>query len=408
MLDRMADAGGPTRADDLRLLEELNVAGAAGLMPALLRRLAGAIDAIGIRMLVVDLEESRLEDRPLMRAGRGLPEGPVSLEDPRYGKTYRSGLPQVFAHERGTTVVVPVTARQVREGVVEVVTDRAGLSEGDVEHVRTAALLLGYVVNAADRWTDEFHVTRRREEMSLPAEMQWSQLPLAAFSSSEVSVAGALEPAYEVGGDAFDFACDVDRLSAGVFDAMGHGLTAARLSAFGVATYRNARRRGDSIGVQAASIHDALRPGFEREGYMTGVMVEIDLAHPERSSILRAGHHPPIRQRPGEPAAMLEVDGGVPFGMPFDESVPVCPLALQVGDRLVLFSDGVIEARPEGGDAFGLGSLIHVLEELRDSSPREMTRRVTGAVREHRADDLADDATILAIDILPRPSARRA
>ncbi len=78
------------------------------------------------------------------------------------------------------------------------------------------------------------------------------------------------------------------------------------------------------------------------------------------------------------------------------------PLSLQVGDRLVLFSDGVTEARPEGGDAYGMESLMRELETLRDASPREMTRRVTGAVRAYRADDLADDATILAIDILQR------
>jgi Stage II sporulation protein E (SpoIIE) len=400
MLDRMVKHG--RTQGDLRLLDELNVASAAGLMPALLRRLSGAIGATGIRMLVVDLEEARLEDRPLLRAGEGLPEATVSLSDSPYGEAYRSGLPQVVEHAQRTTVVVPVTARQVREGVVEVVADRVGLSKDDVDHVRAAAVLLGYVVNAADRWTDEFHVTRRREEMSVPAEMQWGQLPLAAFSSPDVSVAGALEPAYDVGGDTFDYACDVGRLSAGVFDCMGHGLTAARLSAFGVATYRNARRRGDGIGAQGAAIHDALRPGFDREGYMTAIIVEIDLAEPERSSILRAGHHPPILQRVGEPPAVVEVDGGLPFGMPFDEYVPVEPLSLQVGDRLVLFSDGVIEARPERGTAFGLGSLIRELESLREASPREMTRRVTGAVRQHRADELDDDATILAIDILPR------
>ncbi len=380
----------------------LNHASVAGSMPAVLDRLRPSIGAIGIRMLVVDLEETRLEDRRILRAGRGLPDGAMSVEDSPHGETYRSGRPQVIHDEERTTVIVPVTARQVREGVVEVVIDRPTVSQRDVDHVRSAALLLGYVLNAADRWTDEFHATRRRKEMSLPAEMQWSQLPLAAFSSTDVSIAGALEPAYDVGGDTFDYACDADRLSAGVFDAMGHGLTAARLSALGIATYRNARRRGDDIGVQAVTIHDALRPVFDREGYMTAVMVEIDLRHPERSWILRAGHHPPILQRAGDPPRVLDVDGGLPFGMPFDGSVPVLPLSLRVGDRLVLFSDGVTEARPEGGDAYGLGSLMRELETLRDASPREMTRRVTGAVRAYRADDLADDATILAIDILPR------
>ena len=401
MLRTMADDRG-ARDADLGLLDDLNRASVAEAIPALLHRLRPPTGAIGVRMLVVDIEERRLEERRILRAGRGLPEGAVSVEDSPHGEAYRSGRPQVVHHEGRTTIIVVVTARQVREGVLEVVIDRPAVSQRDVDHVRTAALLLGYVLNAADRWTDEFHTTRRRKEMSLPAEMQWSQLPLAAFSTTDVSIAGAIEPAYDVGGDTFDYACDADLLSAGVFDAMGHGLTAARLSALGMATYRNARRRGDGIGLQAATIHDALRPVFDREGYMTGVMIEIDLRHPDRSWILRAGHHPPILQRAGEPARVLDVEGGLPFGMPFDGSAPVLPLSLRVGDRLVLFSDGVTEARPEGGDAFGLRSLMRELETLRDVSPREMTRRVTGAVRAYRADDLADDATILAIDILPR------
>src|SRR4029078_7312936 len=152
--------------------------------------------------------------------------------------------------------------------------------------------------------------------------------------STDVSIAGALEPAYDVGGDTFDYAFDADRLSAGVFDAMGHGLAARRLSAFGIAAYRNARRRGDDIGAQAATIHDALRPVFDREGYITAVMVEIDFGDPKRSWVLRAGHHPPILQRAGDTAKVLDVDGGLPFGMPFEASVPVRPLSLRGVDRL--------------------------------------------------------------------------
>ena len=384
------------------VLEGMNGASTARLVPMLLERLGAEVGAVGLRMLIVDLDESLLEDRRLLSAGVGLEEGAVPLAGSAQGEVYRSGATQVVDADGKTIIVAPITARQVREGVLEVVVDRTGVTDRDVDTVRSAAMLLGYTINAADRWTDEFHITRRRKEMSLPAEMQWSQLPLTAFATEDISIAGALEPAYDVGGDSFDYACDADRLSAGVFDAMGHGLTAARLSAFGIATYRNARRRGDDIAAQAATLHDALKPAFDREGYMTAVMVQIDLTHPERSSILRAGHHAPILQRTGHPATVLDVEGGLPFGMPFDGTVPVGPLALRVGDRLVLFSDGVIEARPDGGESYGVGSLVRQLEALRDSSPREVTRRVTRAVRDHRSADLADDATILVIDILPR------
>jgi hypothetical protein len=385
----------------VRLLGELDAAGAPRLLPVLLDRLRVAVGAVGARMLVVDLDEVRLEDRTLLTAGVLSTNGGVPVSGSPQGEAYRTGAAQLIRREGGITVVAPVTARQVREGVLEVEIGHADATPADIDAVRSSAMVLGYAINAADRWTDEFHVTRRRKEMSLPAEMQWGQLPLAAFATEDVSLAGALEPAYDVGGDSFDYACDSDRLSAGVFDAMGHGLTAARLSAFGIAAYRNARRRGDDIGDQATTMHEALRPAFDHEGYMTGVMLQIDLADPARSSILRAGHLAPILQRPGAPATMLDIEGGLPFGMPFDATVPVSQLPLQRGDRLVLFSDGVVEARPEGGEAYGMESLIRDLEALREASPREATRRITRGVREHRDAELVDDATILMIDLLP-------
>ena len=385
----------------LRVLEDLNTEGPAGLVPVLLARLGGEMAAVGLRVLVVDLDETRLEARDLLTAGAGLTDGPFPVDGSPQGEAYRSGRTRVVTDAATTTIMVPVTAREVREGVLEAVVE-GDVADRDVAIVRSAASLMGLTINAADRWTDEFHVTRRRKEMSLPAEMQWSQLPLTAFATREVSVAGALEPAYEIGGDSFDFACDVDRLSAGVFDAMGHGLTAARLSAFGIATYRNSRRRGDDIAEQVMTLHDALGPTFDREGYMTAVIVQIDLTDPRRSSIVRAGHHAPILQRPGDPPVVLRVEGGLPFGVPIDEVIQVTTLGLQAGDRLALFSDGVTEARPDGGEAYGLESLFRELEAVRERSPREATRAVTRAVREHRAGELTDDATILMIDLLPR------
>jgi serine phosphatase RsbU (regulator of sigma subunit) len=74
--------------------------------------------------------------------------------------------------------------------------------------------------------------------MTLPAEIQWSLLPLATFASDDIELSGALEPAYDVGGDAFDYACGSDVATIGLFDAMGHGLASARLSSLAIAAFR--------------------------------------------------------------------------------------------------------------------------------------------------------------------------
>ena len=60
-------------------------------------------------------------------------------------------------------------------------------------------------------------------------------------------VTGLLEPAYEVAGDAFDYALNDDRLHVAVFDGMGHGIASTLLSTLAVGAYRHARRNGEGV-----------------------------------------------------------------------------------------------------------------------------------------------------------------
>ena len=87
-----------------------------------------------------------------------------------------------------------------------------------------------YLVMASAHYTDLPHLLRRRKDMDLAAEMQWSLLPPLSFASDGTSFAGLLEPAYEVGGDCFDYAVNDGVLDIAMFDAMGHGLTSAVLA----------------------------------------------------------------------------------------------------------------------------------------------------------------------------------
>jgi serine phosphatase RsbU (regulator of sigma subunit) len=96
----------------------------------------------------------------------------------------------------------------------------------------------------------------------------------------------------------------------------------------------------------------------------------------------------------------MPTDGGLPFGVPFSNELAPAPLQLVRGDRLILYSDGVVEARPPSGEAFGLDAFVELLIASRASSPREATRRVVHDVRAHRDAELEDDATIVVIDVL--------
>ena len=66
-------------------------------------------------------------------------------------------------------------------------------------------------------------------------EMQWALLPPLTFASRQVTIAAALEPAYEVAGDSVDYVVDAGRASLAIFDGMGHGLRSALLAVLAVA-----------------------------------------------------------------------------------------------------------------------------------------------------------------------------
>jgi hypothetical protein len=382
----------------LRLLERLDTAGLSGLMPTLLDQLSDAVGAVGVRLLIADVDARRLEMRPGLAAGEVPHSQEIEIEGSVHGRAYTDGVLERTAIGGSPVVITPVTARHERQGVLEVTLAEHPTDE-HADVVETAGVLLGYLVTAGDLWTDEFHFARRRREMTLAAEIQWSLLPLAAFESREVSVAGALEPAYEVGGDAFDYACGYDELTLGIFDSMGHGLRASRLSALCVSTFRNARRAGRPLEEQAARIHETLRLGFETEGYTTGAILRVDLRSPGDSVVVNAGHEHPFLQRGGAGAVQLPIEAEVPFGMPFDTQRRVQRLPLQAGDRLTLFSDGIIEAQPDGGAMYGLEALAQLLDGARNLPPREVARLITQTVHDHRAADLQDDATVVILDL---------
>ena len=208
---------------------------------------------------------------------------------------------------------------------------------------------------------------RRSSEMGLAAEMQWSLLPPLTVACHEVTVAGALEPAYQVAGDTVDDAVDAGCARVAVFDGMGHGLQSAQLAALTVAAYRNARRSDRSLTDTARSIDEALLAGFGGEAFTTAVIAELD-TDTGRLEWVSAGHPEPLLLRDGKLVKTLHVDPAPPLGLSHaaDPTGPVDPIEvgceqLEPGDRVLFYTDGVTEARSPDGDFFGRERLVDLV-----------------------------------------------
>jgi serine phosphatase RsbU (regulator of sigma subunit) len=245
---------------------------------------------------------------------------------------------------------------------------------------------------------------RRRATMGVSAELIRAQLPPLTFATGRLVISGLLEPCYDVGGDAFDYAVNGDVAHLALFDALGHGagvgMRAAVLASVALAAYRNARR-GDLDLAETYGHVDTVVRAHDRVGLITGIFAELN----QVSGLLRvisAGHPGGFVIRDGAVVKTLPTPTALPVSMGDLQAPEVVEEALQPGDHVLLYTDGVTEARTESGEFFGVERLVaFVVRAMADGlSPPETTRRLVHAILEYQNNQLQDDATILLVQWL--------
>ncbi len=263
-----------------------------------------------------------------------------------------------------------------------------------------ASLVAELIVSKA-KYGDSLTLVRRRQEMTLAAELRWMQLPPLTFTGKRLGIACALEPAYEVAGDAFDYAVNDEVLHVLIVDAMGHGLEASRMANLAVATYRHCRRRQLDLESTFREMDEALAREFGLDRFVTGQLATLD----STSGTLRwlnAGHPHPLLLRNSRVNSELTAEPSLPFALG-DVAPAAAEVSLEPGDRLLLFTDGVVEAPSPQGERFGQGRLADLARRaLADEQTlSETVRRLVRAVRVHHEGALEDDATILLAEWHP-------
>jgi serine phosphatase RsbU (regulator of sigma subunit) len=311
------------------------------------------------------------------------------------GRAFTTGQPVASERDGAVRVWVPVVEQTTRTGVLAVT-----VPESTPQILAQAELLgvfAGLVTAMAARVSDVPHVRRRGRAMSLPASMQWDLLPPLSTRTGGALIAGILEPAYDIAGDAFDYAVNDGELHFAIIDGMGHGLGSTLLADLAVGAYRYARRQGAPTDRIHAAIGRALTDCYDDLSFATGVIGRLTTAT-GRLEWSCAGHPPPLLLRGRKVVAELSREPALPFGL--GTEVPeLGAVDLEPGDAVLLYTDGVIEARTPEGEFFGLERLTDLLEREAASgaAAEELLRRLVQAVLQHQAADLRDDATLLLV-----------
>ena len=321
--------------------------------------------------------------------------GKEPVEGSMAGRAFTTGQPVAAARGDAVRVWVPVTEQASRTGVLAVTVPHA--TPQALEQVELLGVFAGLAVAAIALVSDAPYVRRQQREMSLPASMQWDLLPPLNTRAPGALIAGLLEPAYDIAGDAFDYAVDGTELDFAIIDGMGHGISSTLLTALAVGAYRHARRDGASIPQIHTVIDRALSDHYDDDSFATGIVGRLTLAT-GRLEWTCAGHLPPLLLRGRKVVAELGNEPIVPFGLR-GATPALCAVDLEPGDTVLLYTDGVTEAHLPDGEQFGLPRLIDLLEREAAAGPQpeEILRRLVSELLRHQPDGLRDDATFLLV-----------
>jgi sigma-B regulation protein RsbU (phosphoserine phosphatase) len=208
----------------------------------------------------------------------------------------------------------------------------------------------------------------------------------------------AYRPAFIVTGDYHDFFHRPDGLTA-VFvgDGSGHGPAASMLMAVMrtlLHTHDLHREPGETL-TRAGQLFHTLVPS---DLFMTGLYVV--LGADGRVSWAAAGHHPPLWL--DHRGSLHDTDDLAPVGPVLglgEEPYETVPWQIGVGDRLVLFTDGLWDARSQLGEPFGRPRLKAYITETRDRALADVVNGLVTRVTEHlRGAGFEDDFTVLAVE----------
>lgn len=295
---------------------------------------------------------------------------------------------------------------------LELVGQIRGIAAGELDRdVRIEATPeFARVSTEINRMTEQLRDRARLEsELAVATQIQMSMLPGAGGASDATDryeIAAVLTPAKAVGGDLYDFfPLDDGRLCVIIGDVSDKGVPAALFMAKSVTLARLMAADAASPAAMVPDLNRELCRDNDACMFVTFLCAFVDPAS-GRVVYTSAGHDPPAIVDPGGAVRLLEPESGAALGLYEEAEYDDCTFALEPGETLVLYTDGVTEAADLDGGFFGEARLLAALAGDGSRPARDTIAAVVDAVHAFEAGaPQADDVTLLALAFRPTSDA---
>ncbi len=249
----------------------------------------------------------------------------------------------------------------------------------------------------ANDYTDVIEAARRRKPPTPAAEIQQNLFPPRIARISGAQLAGGILPAYEVGGDWFDFVENRDGAWLAIADAAGTGPTAAGLGSAALGALRASRRSGHDLEQALQATHETVRHLGNPDFFVTALVARWRAAT-STFTWVNCGHpHAYLADVDGH-VSELEGPIHVPLGTGKDAATfALTDRQLSVHERVILVTDGITQRRIEGGGQFGIEGIRRAVADVENPTAAATAMAILQAVSDCWQEPLEDDGTVVVL-----------
>ncbi len=298
----------------------------------------------------------------------------------------------------GTRMGAPLAYHGTHYGVVYVESARLGFRQEDVDLLQAIATQVGLAMHATHISAQLAQRERLERDLRVARQIQRSLLPASVPSVPGLDFAVHYEPAYQIGGDFYDFIWhDPQHLGLAIGDVSGKAISAALYMARLTSELRTRAPLDKTPAKLLGRVNQDMAVLGDDGMFATLVYCIYDLEH-HGLVFTNAGHCVPLVRR-GDRVFALEADRAhtPPLGVTPTLDAGEARVQLRPGDLFVMVSDGILEARNTLGEEYGQDRLMRRLREVTGSA-QDVVKAILGDLDQHTHQaGQGDDMTIVAM-----------
>lgn len=305
-------------------------------------------------------------------------------------------------------LVIPIQTRFANLGSLFLVQDiPSGFSEENIFVLKSFADQAALALENIILTEKSLEIERYREQLAIARQMQEKLYPAHFPDSEYIRVFARNQQAESVGGDYYD----ILNTGEGVYkiiigDVSGKGTTAAFYMAQVKGMFQSlARTTADPVRFLTL-INQAISTCMDKGSFITLTYIHLDL-NTGKAWIARAGHCPALYYSSAEKKPLWLIEGGLALGVIRDASftnhIKTQEISVQPGDRLFLFTDGIVEARDDQGEEFEYERFMTAAQAGIQLNPEELSQKIIQEVQDFSGGFIEDDYTLMILDITGNP-----